>query len=525
MAQTEWLAMILSGGKGARLGTLTDYMAKPAVHFGGIYRIIDFTLSNCANSGIHTAGVLTQYRSEELHHYIADSRAWNTEKEGGLFMLPSSEVGASYSGTADAIYKNMEFIDRLNPTHVLVLSGDHIYKMDYRKMLAFHKETDADATIAVKPVLWEDAPRFGIMSVDGNGLVTEFAEKPEEPKSSLASMGIYIFKWEKLKKYLTDDENKENSDHDFGKNIIPAALTGGGRLCAYPFGGYWRDVGTVLSLWEANMELLRANPEIDINDEYWRMFLKHAPAITYIPHRLNIKNSLVAEGCDIYGRVENSIVCKGVTVADGALVVDSVLMPGAAIGRNARISKALIGERATVSENANIGTNFGCDMYCDNTICANGVSLVGPGVYVAGNMKISKNSHVIAWNDSLKLGNETIDCQHKKMFDMADELIGACLAGSAAEKLRELLNFLSEYIGNHCGNEENLLLRYGYPGYGEHKQLHEDLIFIIGVLQYKFSENESSEKLAGDITNVLVRMITEHIRHEDKRIARFIGGY
>jgi len=527
VVKKECIAMILAGGKGARLGALTDHSAKPAIHFGGVYRIIDFTLSNCAHSGIDTVGILTQYCFEELHNYISGSRTWVLAKDesDGLCMLPSSDTGSPYSGTADAIYKNIKYIERFNPEHVLILSGDHIYKMDYRKMLKFHKKSNADVTISVISVPWEDASRFGILNAGEDGRITEFTEKPNEPKSNKASMGIYIFKWEKLKQYLIDDKNNSESDNDFGKNIIPAALAAGEKLYAYQFDGYWRDVGTVLSLWEANNELLSKAPNIDIMDKYWQVFIKNPANLTYISNHLNIKNSLISDNCDLYGRVENSIICENVTVAEGAIVADSILLPGAVIGRNSKIFKTFIGHNAIIAENASIGVDSGITMYHDDKICSNGISLICPGVYIEENMKIAKNSHILIWNDSYKLGNDRIDKQHMQIFELARELVASCMTcidGSNADRTQKTLAFLSDYAINHFRDEENLQIQYSYPEFREHKQQHEDFKLTISVLAHKYAERGSSEKLANNITGIVVRWLVEHIQREDKKIGKYL---
>lgn len=396
MRQKECVAMILAGGNGTRLGTLTERIPKPMVHFGGRYRIIDFTLSNCAHSGIDTLGVLTQYRALELHRYIGDGKPWKLNRaSGGTFMLPSNATGSPYAGTADAVIRNYMFIERFDPEHVLILSGDHVYKMDYGKMLAFHKETDADATIAAISVPWEEASRFGIINAAGDGAITGFDEKPMEPKSNLASMGIYIFKWSRLKRYLADDRNDIDSEHDFGKNIIPGILSSGGKLYAYRFGSYWRDVGAVQSLWESNMDLLAQPPGIDPRDGGWEIFANAGPSLSScLSIRSDIRKSIISEGCGVYGKVENSVLCDRVNVGEGAEIVDSVLMPGANIGRNAKVYKAIIGDNVSVGENTVIGANDGLDNFLDDSICSNDISLIGPGVRIGANVKIQKSSYI-----------------------------------------------------------------------------------------------------------------------------------
>lgn len=352
--------MLLAGGQGSRLYALTQDMAKPAVPYGGKYRIIDFPLSNCVNSGIDTVGVLTQYQPMVLNEYIGNGQPWGLDRaHGGVHVLPPYETAAGkswYSGTANAIYQNIGFIDRYNPEYVVILSGDHIYKMDYSKMVDFHKEKNADATIAVLEVPWEEAPRFGIMTADENGIITEFAEKPKEPKSNLASMGIYVFSWNKLRKYLIDNENDETATKDFGKNIIPSMLDNKEKMVAYHFDGYWKDVGTIDSLWEANMDVLDPNVPLDLLDNNWKIYSRN-PVMPphYVGPQSRIENSMVAEGCEINGMVDFSVLFAGVTVEEGAIVRDSIIMPGSVIKKGAVIEYAIIGEEVTVGEGAHIG--------------------------------------------------------------------------------------------------------------------------------------------------------------------------
>lgn len=356
----ECVAMLLAGGQGSRLYALTQDMAKPAVPYGGKYRIIDFPLSNCVNSGIDTVGVLTQYQPMVLNEYIGNGQPWGLDRaHGGVHVLPPYETAAGkswYSGTANAIYQNIGFIDRYNPEYVVILSGDHIYKMDYSKMVDFHKEKKADATIAVLEVPWEEAPRFGIMTADENGIITEFAEKPKEPKSNLASMGIYVFSWSKLRKYLIDNENDETATKDFGKNIIPSMLENKEKMVAYHFDGYWKDVGTIDSLWEANMDVLDPNVPLDLLDNNWKIYSRN-PVMPphYAGPQSRIENSMIAEGCEINGMVDFSVLFAGVTVEEGAIVRDSIIMPGSVIKKGAVIEYAIIGEEVTVGEGAHIG--------------------------------------------------------------------------------------------------------------------------------------------------------------------------
>ncbi|HEY3424584.1 MAG TPA: glucose-1-phosphate adenylyltransferase, partial [Negativicutes bacterium] len=332
MRKKECIAMILAGGQGSRLGSLTKKLAKPAVPFGGKYRIIDFALSNCRNSGMDTVGVLTQYQPLALHSYIGIGASWDLDrKDGGVFVLPpyARENKAEwYKGTADAIYQNINFIDLVNPNYVLVLSGDHIYTMNYEIMLEYHKAKKAEATIAVIEVPWEEAYRFGIMNTAASGRIMDFAEKPEQPQSNLASMGVYIFNWKLLRKTLEEDSRDSNSVHDFGQNIIPKLLAAGQRLMAYPFSGYWKDVGTVQSFWEANMDLLADEPELDLYDPQWRIYAVNPTRPPhYVGAAAKVTRSLVSEGCAVFGEVDHSVLFPGVHIGEGASVKDSVIMP------------------------------------------------------------------------------------------------------------------------------------------------------------------------------------------------------
>lgn len=360
MEKKECVAMLLAGGQGSRLGVLTKKIAKPAVPFGGKYRIIDFTLSNCHNSGLDTVGVLTQYQPLALHSYIGIGSSWDLDrKNGGVFVLPPflrAKGGEWYKGTADAIYQNINFIDIFDPEYVLVLSGDHIYKMDYSLMLEYHKEKQAEATIAVIEVPWEDAPRFGIMHTDDNGHIDEFEEKPKKPKSNLASMGVYIFNWQLMKTYLQEDAQDKKSSHDFGKNIIPKMLLTQQQLFAYHFADYWKDVGTVESFWEANMDLLSDNPTLNLYDNNWKIYsVNSARPPHFVDETADIRRSLVSEGCMVLGQVENSVVFPGVYIGQGALVKDSVIMPDVRISEGARISKAIIGQKSIIREGCIVG--------------------------------------------------------------------------------------------------------------------------------------------------------------------------
>lgn len=379
----ECVAMLLAGGQGSRLYALTKNQAKPAVPFGGKYRIIDFPLSNCVNSGIDTVGVLTQYQPLELNEYIGSGQPWDLDRlNGGVFVLPPYQKSSRsdwYKGTANAIYQNMQFIERYNPEYVLILSGDHIYKMDYSKMLTAHKEKEADCTIAVLEVEMSEASRFGILNTNPDGSIYEFEEKPPEPKSNLASMGIYIFTWEKLRKYLTLDEENEKSSKDFGKNILPSMLEDGQRMFAYNFEGYWKDVGTIDSLWEANMDLLNPNVPLDLYDANWKIYARNpVKPPHFVAKGAVVENSIVTEGCYIEGTVDFSVLSAGVTVEDGAIVRDSIIMPGAVIKRGAVIEYSIVAEDAVVEEGAKIGMRpEDCD---DKTKW--GVAVIGGGVKV-----------------------------------------------------------------------------------------------------------------------------------------------
>lgn len=362
MKQNNMLAMILAGGRGSRLHELTNKVAKPAVFYGGKYRIIDFPLSNCANSGIDVVGVLTQYESILLNSYVAAGRRWGLDaKESGVYVLPPREKADAnldvYRGTADAISQNIDFIDTFSPEYLLILSGDHIYKMNYAKMLAYHKECNADATIAVIEVPMREASRFGIMNADETGRIMGFEEKPEKPKSNLASMGIYIFNWKALRKLLMDDIKNPDSHHDFGKDIIPTMLNEDKRLFAYKFKGYWKDVGTIDSLWEANMDLLDKNNELDLNDLTWKIYTEDAATLPhYVGPDAKISRAFINQGCVIEGEVKNSVLFTGATVAANAKVIDSVLMPGAEVEEGAVVTRALVADGVKIGKNAVVGS-------------------------------------------------------------------------------------------------------------------------------------------------------------------------
>lgn len=401
MVSKDCVAMILAGGQGSRLGALTKNVAKPAVPFGGKYRIIDFPLSNCVHSGINTVGVLTQYQPLELNRYIGNGNPWDLDRSnGGVYVLPpyqSAKAGEWYKGTANAIYQNLSFLESFKPENVLILSGDHIYKMHYGEMLKAHKESGAAVTIAVMPVPWEEASRFGIMNVDEEGTITDFEEKPAEPKSNLASMGIYIFTYEVLKKYLEADERDPSSANDFGKNIIPAMLENGEKMVSFRFEGYWKDVGTIHSLWEANMDLVDQPPKFDLNDRSWSIYSRNmALAPHYVGQNAKITNSTVTEGCFIDGEIKHSVIFGGVELGEGSVVSDSVIMPGAKIGKNVVIEKAVIGADAVIGDGAKVGVNSSNDNKYASKLCTNDLVLIESGAEVGVEEDICKGSMVEA---------------------------------------------------------------------------------------------------------------------------------
>ena len=374
----ECIAMLLAGGQGSRLYVLTGDMAKPAVPFGGKYRIIDFPLSNCTNSGIDTVGVLTQYRPLELNSYIGSGQPWDLDgSTGGVHILPpyqGAKGGTWYKGTANAIYQNLGFIDMHDPEYVVILSGDHIYKMDYSDMLARHKAANAACTISVMEVPWAEAPRFGIMSVDGDDMITEFAEKPKEPKSNLASMGIYVFSWKALRQYLIDDENTEGSENDFGKNIIPSMLANNERMAAYRFAGYWKDVGTLESLWDANMDMLAPESGLDLRDRSWPIYARSVSAPpAFLGENSAVAHSAVNRGSVLEGVVENSVLSQNVTVGEGAAVRYSVLFPGVVVEPGAVVEYAILGEGCKIGPGCHVGGTP------ENTPEGWGLTVLAPG--------------------------------------------------------------------------------------------------------------------------------------------------
>lgn len=396
MKRNEMMAMLLAGGQGSRLGILTMDKAKPAVAFGGKYRIIDFPMSNCVNSGVDTVGVLTQYQPLTLNAHIGIGVPWDLDRvNGGVSILAphmrEGEIGSWYSGTANAIYQNIDYIDSCNPEYVLILSGDHIYKMDYAAMLKYHKENNADATIAVLEVPMEDASRFGIMNADENDKIYEFEEKPEHPKSNLASMGIYIFTWSNLRKALIEDE-KIHPDSDFGKHIIPKMLGEGQSLYAYRFKDYWKDVGTIESYWAANMELIKTLPEFNLYEDFWKIYTKsdYQPP-QYTGENASIKTSIVSEGAQIYGSIEHCVISKNVTIEEGAVVKDSIIMEGCVIGKNAVLDRVIVDQNTVIGDNVKMGLWDNIPNEQKPRIYNTGITLIGSDTVVPDNIEIGKN--------------------------------------------------------------------------------------------------------------------------------------
>lgn len=393
--KTECLAMLLAGGQGSRLGILTKNIAKPAVPYGGKYRIIDFPLSNCINSGIETVGVLTQYQPLELNDYIGNGAAWDLDRaNGGVHVLsPYQQIKGTewYKGTANAIYQNINFIDRYNPEYVAVLSGDHIYKMDYNKMLKFHKEKDAACTIAMLEVPWEEASRFGLMFVNPDGSISEFEEKPKNPRSNKASMGVYIFTWSKLRRYLIDDENNPDSGNDFGHDVIPAMHSAGERMFAYKFDGYWKDVGTIESLWEANLDLLNPKVDLDLSDKSWRIYSKSPIAPPhFISSGAKVENSMISEGCFIGGEVDYSVLFANVNIEEGATVKYSIVMPGTTIKAGAVVEYAIVAENAVIESGAHVGESP--EEIAD--LEKWGIAVIGNGVTIGENARVAAKEMV-----------------------------------------------------------------------------------------------------------------------------------
>ena len=397
MIKKEMIAMLLAGGQGSRLGVLTAKVAKPAVAFGGKYRIIDFPLSNCINSGIDTVGVLTQYQPLRLNTHIGIGMPWDLDRNnGGVTVLPPYEKSTSsewYTGTANAIYQNLDYIETYNPDYVLILSGDHIYKMDYEVMLDFHKENNADVTIAAMPVPIEEASRFGVVITDDNSRITEFEEKPEHPRSNLASMGIYIFSWPILRNALVEMSDQQNCD--FGKHVIPYCHGNGNRIFAYEYNGYWKDVGTLGSYWEANMELIDIIPEFNLYEEYWKIYTKSdAVPPQYISADSRIERSIISGGSEIYGEVYNSVIGSGVTIGEGTVVRDSIVMKNTVIGARCTINKAIIAEEVEVSDGVVMGEGEEVPNKAQPKIYSFGLVTVGEDSYIPPNVWIGKNTAI-----------------------------------------------------------------------------------------------------------------------------------
>ena len=387
--------MLLAGGQGSRLGILTKNIAKPAVPYGGKYRIIDFPLSNCVNSGIDTVGVLTQYQPLVLNDYIGNGQPWDLDRaDGGVHILsPYQQISGTewYKGTANAIYQNINFIERYDPEYVLILSGDHIYKMDYSEMIDYHKEKNADCTIAMLEVPWEEASRFGLMIVNDDGSIAEFEEKPKNPRSNKASMGVYVFSWKKLRQYLIDDEADADSSNDFGHNLIPAMHQNGERMFAYQFDGYWKDVGTIDSLWDANLDLL--NPKVDLNldDDGWKIYSRNPAAPPhFVGSNAELINSMVTEGCKIDGHVDFSVLFANVTVEEGAEVKYSIVMPGTVIKKGATVQYSIVAENAVIDEGATVGKS----PETMENIADWGVSVIGNGVHIGKNAVIEPKAMI-----------------------------------------------------------------------------------------------------------------------------------
>lgn len=398
MIKKEMIAMLLAGGQGSRLGVLTSKVAKPAVAFGGKYRIIDFPLSNCINSGIDTVGVLTQYQPLRLNSHIGIGIPWDLDKNvGGVTILPPYEKSTNsewYTGTANAIYQNMAYMESYNPDYVLILSGDHIYKMDYEVMLDFHKANKADVTIACMPVPIEEASRFGVMITDGNGQITEFEEKPEHPRSNLASMGIYIFSWPVLKEALS--VLKDQSNCDFGKHVLPYCRDNGKRLFAYEFNGYWKDVGTLGSYWEANMELIDIIPEFNLYEEFWKIYTKgDVIRPQYIASEAIVERSLISEGAEIYGEVHNSVIGADVRIEKGAVIRDSIIMRHSTIGSGTQVDKSIIAENVTVGEHVAMGVGEEQPNVLKPQVYGFGIATIGENSIIPSNVRIGKNTAIV----------------------------------------------------------------------------------------------------------------------------------
>ena len=412
MREKEMIAMLLAGGQGSRLGAMTKTKAKPAVSFGGKYRIIDFPMSNCINSGVDTVGVLTQYQPLLLNQHIGIGIPWDLDrKNGGVTVLAphvKGEQGEWYSGTANAIFQNIDYIDKYNPEYVLILSGDHIYKMDYSKMLDFHKENNCDCTIAVLEVPLDEAKRFGIMNTEENDKIYEFEEKPANPKNNLASMGIYIFTWDVLRQALVDD-SKVHLDSDFGKHIIPILLNDNRRMYAWRFNDYWKDVGTIESYWEANMELVKTLPEFNLYEDFWKIYTnsEHQPP-QYTASNVQVRTSLLSEGCEVYGNVHNSVLGPGVIIEEGVTVRNSIVMAGCVIGKNTVLDRTIVDENTKIGENVIVGQ--GDDVINEEkpSIYNTGITLIGENTSVPNNVRIGKNCVVYGLTTSEDYINQTL---------------------------------------------------------------------------------------------------------------------
>ncbi len=396
MGNKEIIALLLAGGQGSRLGVLTKTIAKPAVLYGGKYRIIDFSLSNCVNSGIDTVGVLTQYQPLKLNSHIGIGKPWDLDRvNGGVTILSpylKEEAGEWYKGTANAVFQNIQYVDKLAPEYVIILSGDHIYKMDYSLMLDFHKKNNSEATISVINVSMEEASRYGIMNTHETGRIYEFEEKPKKPKSTLASMGVYIFSWEVLRDYLIRDDADTSSEHDFGKNIIPAMLQDGRSMWAYRFDGYWKDVGTIQAFWESNMDLIRRVPEFNLFDPTSRTYTPNPvqPA-HYIGPGGSVKKSIIAEGCMIYGKVRNSVIFPGVLIQEGAEVEDSIIMSYSIVGSNSHINRCITGERVKIGDNVKAGIGEMLPNEFKPGIYNSGITVMGDQAEIPDNAEIGRN--------------------------------------------------------------------------------------------------------------------------------------
>lgn len=419
MRKKDIIAMLLAGGQGSRLGILSKTKAKPAVPFGGKYRIIDFTLSNCVNSGIDTVGILTQYQPLILNRHIGIGIPWDLDRSnGGATILAPHLKGTQgewYSGTANAIYQNISYIDSYNPEYVLVISGDHIYKMDYSKMLEYHQEKNCDATIAVLEVDWNEASRFGIMNTDENDKIFEFEEKPKNPKNNLASMGIYIFTWEKLRQALIDD-NKIHQDSDFGKHIIPAMLGNNQNLYAYRFDSYWKDVGTIESYWSANMELVKALPNFNLYEDFWKIYTCVDHQVPeYIGDTADINTCIISEGCEIYGQVYNCVLGYNVIVEEGAFLKDSIVMANSIIKKNSVLDRCIIDENVTIGENVKIGVGDNIVNVLEPKIYNTGISVIGGNSSVPDNVTIGKNC--VVFGDELNFQNNCLESGQSLIMD------------------------------------------------------------------------------------------------------------